>query len=261
MQPTTLPSRLEPGTRPASARFTSTKDLPPNEDREMVYLIDDEVGFREALIERLRSLGLGAVGFESAREYLSYPKRDSAACLILNFDLRDICGLELLRQLREQAGPPVIFLSGSPDVPDTVSAMRAGALEFFEKPVDPDALLAAICLAFAQHRKIRQREEELAKLKARLSLLTPREREVLPLVVGGLLNKRAATVLGISEVTLQIHRSQVMRKMAADSLADLVRMAVKLRIPYRRESQLAQVHTRDEQQRNAACWGPRLVAS
>lgn len=261
MQPTTLPFRSEPGTWPAFAKFTSRKDLPSNEGREVVYLIDDEVDFREGLVALLRSKGLAAVGFESAREYLRYLKHESAACLILDFHLQDICSLELLRQLKEQAGPPVIFVSGSPDVPSTVCAMRAGAMEFFEKPVDPETLLAAIRVAFAQDRKIRQREGELAKLKARLLLLTPREREVLPLVIGGLLNKQAAAVLGISEVTLQIHRSQIMRKMAAECVADLVRMAVKLHIPHRRESQVVQAHPEEAQRRSAGCWGARPVAS
>ncbi len=257
MQPTTLPSRYEPGTRPALARFTSKEDLPSSEGREVVYLIDDEVDFREGLVELLRSNGLEAIGFESAREYLGHPRHESAACLILDFHVPDISSLEFLRQLKEQAGPPVIFISGSPDVPNTVCAMRAGAMEFFEKPVDPETLLAAIREAFAQDRKMRQREGDLAKLKVRLSLLTPREREVLPLVIGGLLNKQAAAVLGISEVTLQIHRSQIMRKMAAESVADLVRMAVRLRIQHRRENQLAQAYP--EAQRRG--WGARPVAS
>jgi FixJ family two-component response regulator len=261
MHPTALPSLLEVGIRPASATFTSAKKSQLNEAREVVYLIDDETDFLEAMIELLRSLGLAAVGFASAREYLGYPRRDSAACLIVDFHLSDICSFELLRQLKEQAGPPVIFISGSPDVTDTVCAMKAGATEFFVKPVDPGTLVAAIHAAFAQHRKIRQRDEELTRLKGRLSLLTPREREVLPFVIGGLLNKRAAVVLGISEVTLQIHRSQVMRKMAADSVADLVRMAVKLRIPHRRESQLDQTHTDEGRQLSPRCWGSRLLTS
>jgi FixJ family two-component response regulator len=235
--------------------------MPSNEGRDVVYLIDEQADFREGLVELLRTKGLEAVGFESAREYLRHPRQESAACLILDFHVPDISSLELLRQLKEQAGPPVIFISGSPDVPNTVCAMRAGAIEFFEKPVDTEALLAAIGEAFTHDRKIRQREGELAKLKVRLSLLTPREREVLPLVIGGLLNKQAAAVLGISEVTLQIHRSQIMRKMAAESVADLVRMAVKLRIPHRREGQLAQGHHEDAQRRRAGCWGARPVAS
>jgi FixJ family two-component response regulator len=224
----------------------------------VVYLIDEEADFREGLVALLLSRGLEAVGFESAHEYLGYTRHESAACLILDFHVPDISSLELLRQLREQAGPPVIFISGSPDVANIVCAMRAGAMEFFEKPVDPETLLAAIRVAFAQDRKTRQRERDLAKLKVRWSLLTPREREVLPLVIGGLLNKQAAAVLGISEVTLQIHRSQIMRKMAAESVADLVRMAVKLRIPHRRESQFVQAPPEEAQRRS---WRARSVAS
>jgi FixJ family two-component response regulator len=257
MQAIALPTRFEPADRAAFAKFTNPQKLPPVRGAEVVYVIDEEVGFRESLIELLRLHGIEAVGFASAREYLRQPRRDSAACLIVDFHLREICSLELLRQLKEQAGPPVIFISGSPNVPNTVSAMRAGAIEFFEKSVELNSLLAAIRLAFVQHRKIRQREEELTRLKGRLSLLTPREREVLPLVVGGVLNQRAAAVLGISKVTLQIHRGQVMRKMGADSVAELVRMAVKLRIPYRCERQMAQARTEEEQQR----WGSGLVAS
>lgn len=257
MQPIALPSRSEPVARAACAKFPSPKDLPSREVQEVVYVIDEAVDLRESLIALLRLQGLEAVGFGSAREFLSHGRHDSTACLIVDFHLRETCGLELLHQLKERGGPPVIFISGSPDVPNTVSAMRAGAMEFFEKPVDPDSLLAAIRLAFEQHRKIRQKQEEVAKLKGRLSLLTPREREVLPLVVGGVLNQRAAGVLGISKVTLQIHRSQVMRKMGADSVADLVRMAVKLRIPHRCESPLAQAHSEEDQRR----FRSELVAS
>ena len=261
MQPTIVSSRFEPVSRSTLPKFNTSIDLPSNEPPEVVYVIDDDLVFREALMECLRSFGLDAVGFESAQEYLRYPGQDSVACLILNFPSPDICGLELLRLLKQQAGPPVIFISGSPDVPNTVRAMRAGAMEFFEKPVESPALVAAIRIAFAQHRKILQRGKELTKLKARFTQLTPRERQVLPLVVGGLLNKQAAVVLGISEVTLQIHRSQIMRKMAAESLADLVRMAVKLRIPHRGENQWALADTEEEQLRRANRRAPQLVAS
>ncbi|WP_263375020.1 response regulator transcription factor [Granulicella aggregans] len=257
MQPIALKSRLEPVALAAFAKFPSPKQLPSREAQEVVYVIDEALDFRESLIALLRFHGFEAVGFGSACEYLRHGRHDGSACLIVDFHLRDICSLELLRQLKEQAGPPVIFLSGSPDVPNAVSAMRAGAMEFFEKPLDPDSLLPAVRLAFVQHRKIRQKEEELARLKGRLLLLTPREREVLPLVVGGVLNQRAAVLLGISKVTLQIHRSQVMRKMVAESVADLVRMAVKLRIPYRCESQMAQAHNEEDQRR----WRSEFVAS
>jgi len=139
-------------------------------------------------------------------------------------------GLDLQRHLSGESGPPIIFMSGKGDIPSTVRAMKGGAIEFLTKPLDEDALLTAIRTAFAQDRKLRQRHADLAKLRERLASLTPREREVLPLVVGGLLNKQAAAVLGISIVTLQVHRGQIMRKMAAKSLAELVRMASKLGI-------------------------------
>jgi FixJ family two-component response regulator len=132
--------------------------------------------------------------------------------------------------------PPVIFMSGQADVPSSVKAIKAGALEFFLKPLDPERLRVAIQAAFVRDRAIRRKRAQLEQLKERHSRLTPRERDVLPLVVGGLLNKQAASLLGISEVTLQIHRSQVMRKMEATSLANLVRMAITLRIPEYRES-------------------------
>ena len=151
--------------------------------------------------------------------------------------LPDVDGLELQRRLAEKSHPPIIFISGKCDIPSTVQAMKAGAIEFLTKPVDPLALLSAVGTAFAQDRRLRQKKAELVKLQQRLRLLTPRERDVFPLIVGGLLNKQAAAMLGISEVTLQIHRSQVMRKMKAESFADLVRMAIKLRIPHRREHQ------------------------
>jgi FixJ family two-component response regulator len=130
------------------------------------------------------------------------------------------------------ACPPVVFICTHIDVPSAVRVVKAGAIELLTKPVDSTALLEAVLAALAHDRKLRQRRAELATLRERLVRLTPREREVLPLIVGGLLNKQAASVLGISEVTLQIHRSQVMRKMQAESLAELVRMAVKLRIPF-----------------------------
>ncbi len=181
----------------------------------------------------LAEFGIKGVGLASASEYLNMVRRDAAACLILDMQLPDIRGLQL--RLSEGLHPPVVFISGECDIRSTVWAMKAGAMEVLSKPVDPSALIPAVRAAFAQDRRLRQRKAELAKLQQRLGLLTPREREVLPLIVGGLLNKQAAFLLGISEVTLQIHRGQVMRKMEAESFADLVRMAVKLRIPHRRE--------------------------
>jgi FixJ family two-component response regulator len=207
--------------------------------REVVYLVDDDSQFRKEITESLSAVGMRVVSFASAKEYLAFTGRDTAACAILNVYLPDISGLELQWRLAKRENTPVIFISDQCDILSTVCAMKAGAVEFLTKPVDLGALIAAIRAALAQDRKLRQKRAELAKLQERFSLLTPREREVLPLVVGGLLNKQAASMLGISEVTLQIHRSQVMRKMRAESFAELVRMAVKLHIPYWRERQPA----------------------
>jgi FixJ family two-component response regulator len=197
---------------------------------EVIYLVDDDVRVREGLVELLASHDMAVVSFSSAAEYLKHTRADAAGCLILDLKMPQMGGLDLQRQLSSESGPPIIFMSGEGDIPSTVRAMKAGAIEFLTKPVDEDALLTAIRDAFAQDRKLRRRHADLAKLRERLASLTPREREVLPLVVGGLLNKQAAAVLGISSVTLQVHRGQIMRKMAAKSLAELVRMASKLGI-------------------------------
>jgi FixJ family two-component response regulator len=197
----------------------------------IVYLVDDDSRVREALSEFLASLNIRLVAFGSAAEYLNFRKPDSPACLLLDMKLPDIHGLELQRQLAGGDGPPIVFITGHGDIPSSVRAMKAGAIEFLTKPVNPRDLLMAVEAAFAQDRKARLIRGELKKLRGRFSQLTPREREVLPLVVSGLLNKQAAAELGISEVTLQVHRGQIMRKMAAGSLAELVRMAGKLGIP------------------------------
>jgi len=207
------------------------------QSRDVIYLVDDDLQLSKEITEFLTALGMKVVSFASAVEYLAFAGRDTAACVILNIYLSDISGLELQQRLAERENTPVIFVSDRCDIPSTVRAMKAGAIEFLTKPVDLGTLLAAIWLALTQDRKQQQRKAELAKLQECLSQLTPREREVLPLVVGGLLNRQAGSVLGISEVTLKTHRSRVMRKMQAESFAELVRMAVKLRIRYRRETQ------------------------
>ena len=162
---------------------------------------------------------------------MAYGRRDEAACLIFDMRLPDMSGLDLQQRLANEDCPPIIFISGRVDIPGTVQAMKAGAIEFLTKPVSPRALETAIDVAFAQDRKLRKQRLEMATLQSRFNTLTPREREVLPLIAEGLLNKQAAAVLGISEVTLQVHRCQVMRKMAARSFAELVRMAERLGIP------------------------------
>ncbi len=197
----------------------------------VVYLVDDDPRVREALSELLASLQIDHVTFASAAAYLGFKRSDACACLVLDVHLPDINGLDLQQQLADESSPPIIFISGHSDIPSTVRAMRAGAIEFLAKPIHMDAFVAAIGAAFAQDLEQRQKTADLASLQHRLASLTPREREVLPLVAGGMLNKQAAAILGISEVTLQVHRGQIMRKMEADSFADLVRMAEKLGIP------------------------------
>ena len=199
---------------------------------DVVYLVDNDPLLQKDMLTVLSEYGTKVVIFSSASECLAFTGKDAAACVITNSQLPDLSGLELQSRLAAKANPPVIFVSDQSDINFVVSAMKAGAIDFLTKPIDLPALIAAVRSGLAQDRRFRQRKAELADLRARLSLLTPREREVLPLVVSGLLNKQAASVLCISEVTLQIHRSQVMRKMRAASLAELVRMALKLRIPH-----------------------------
>ncbi len=166
-------------------------------------------------------------------DYIRAPRSNTASCLLLDLQLPDLNGLELQRQLAGSGHPPIIFISAAGDIASSVNAMKAGAVDFLPKPFDRQALLAAIETALARHRAARELERAGDELRGRYDLLTARERDVLPLIVSGALNKQAAAVLGISIVTVQIHRSRIMRKMAARSLAELVRMAATLRVPLR----------------------------
>jgi FixJ family two-component response regulator len=197
----------------------------------IVYVVDDDCRVRESLSALLSSYDLHVVTFGTAAGYLACPKPDTPGCLVLDVELPDINGLELQAHLGQAGHPPIVFVTGHGDVPGSVRAMKAGAVDFLTKPFRQEHLLRAIHAALAQDRSSRQKRADLAEWHQRLSTLTAREREVLPLIVSGLLNKQAAAQLGISEVTLQIHRSHVMRKMGAASLADLVRIAVMLQIP------------------------------
>jgi FixJ family two-component response regulator len=172
-----------------------------------------------------------AIAFGSAGEYVSADKPDVPACLILDIELPDINGLDLQRQIADVDHPPIVFITGHGDIPSSVRAIKHGAVDFLTKPFSDADLMAAIGAAIAEDRDKRAERAELSMLERRYRELTPREREVLPLVVSGLLNKQAAAELGISEVTLQIHRRNVMHKMAVASLADLVRIAERLDIP------------------------------
>jgi len=202
------------------------------QSEETVHLIDVDSQLCESLTDSLNTQQIQVVRFTSAAEYFACRKPDQPTCIIIDMKPPGTDGANIQHQIGAGSTSPVIYISGHADVKSTVRAMKAGAVEFLTKPVDSAALGHAVRLALAKDRRLREKRAELAQLNRRLSLLTPRERDVFPLTVGGLLNKQAASILGISEVTLQIHRSQVMRKMEAESLADLVRMALKLRIPY-----------------------------
>jgi len=197
----------------------------------IVFVVDDDFRMREALQELLTSAHLSVVAFGSASEYLEFPKPDLPGCLILDVDLPDINGLDLQGQMAGQPHPQIVFITGHGDVPSSVRALKAGAVDFLTKPFSEADLLGAIHTALTQDREARLERGKLATLQQRFSTLTPREREVLPLVASGLLNKQAAAELGISEVTLQIHRGKIMHKMEAGSFAELVRMAGTLGIP------------------------------
>jgi len=201
-----------------------------SKDNPIVYVLDDDYRVREALTSLLSSVGFHVEVFASATEYLKFKKPDSPACLILDLQLPGMSGLDVQREIAGGDAPAIVFVTGHGDVPSSVRAMKAGATEFLLKPFDDQELLRAIDAAIAHDREARLKRAELAELQRRYALLTPREREVLPFVVAGLLNKQTAAELGNSEITIQVHRGQIMRKMAASSLADLVKMAGKLGI-------------------------------
>jgi FixJ family two-component response regulator len=200
----------------------------------IVYVVDDDFSVREALLVLLSAAGLRCESFASASEYLDFQGPDAPGCLVLDIGLADMSGLELQERIANECHPPVVFITGRGDVPSSVRAMKAGAVDFLTKPFLRGDLLQAVNAAIAQDRKARAERAELSVLQERLASLTAREREVLPLVVSGLLNKQAAARLGISEVTFQIHRGNVMRKMKVASLAELVRAAVSLKITVER---------------------------
>ena len=197
----------------------------------IVFIVDDDRRIRESLCALLSTFDLHAVAFGTAAEYIEYAKPDVPACLLLDVELPDINRLDLQSQIAQGNHPPIVFITGHGDIPASVRAIKAGAIDFLTKPFKEADLMRAIHAAIAQDREARRKRADLAELRQRFESLTPREREVLPLVVSGLLNKQAAATLGISEITLQIHRRNIMKKMGAPSLADLVRMAAALEIP------------------------------
>ena len=196
-----------------------------------MFVIDDDASMREAIGRLLHAIGLTVRTFGSAREFLSTPLPDIPACVVLDVRLPGLSGLDLQREMVERGiHVPVIFITGHGDIAMSVQAMKAGAVEFLTKPFRDQDLLDAVRSGIHRDREGRKERTELAALREGLSHLTRRERQVMALVVAGLLNKQIALRLGTSEKTIKIHRSQVMRKMHADSLAELVRMSQKLGI-------------------------------
>ena len=202
-----------------------------SETDQIVYVVDDDAAFRESVVDLLNAWGFEVAPFDSAQAYMDAPKADRVSCLLLDVGLPGITGLDLQRQLTNVPHPPIVFLTGKGDIPQAVEAMRAGAVEFLTKPFVEDNLIGAIRAALDQDRANRAKLADLDDLRARFDSLTPREKEVLPLVIGGFLNKQAASELGISEVTLQVHRSRIMKKMQTSSLAELVRVSSRLDVP------------------------------
>lgn len=195
---------------------------------EVIYIVDDDAGVGEALASLLRSNAKKVKIFTSGQEFLEFAREDSCACLILDLRMPGMNGLQVQESIASQTTIPVIFITGRGDVPSAVTAMKGGAIDFLTKPIDEGTLLTSIEKAFAQDRKNRLEVSEKENLLARYRSLTPREQQVLPLLVCGLLNKQAAYRLGITEYTVQIHRGHIMRKMEADSFATLVKLATKL---------------------------------
>ena len=200
-------------------------------DVPTVFIIDDDSGVRESIRDLVESVGLRAESFATAQQFLASERRDSPSCLVLDIRLPGISGLDLQHELKKAGVKiPIIFISGHADIPMSVRAMKSGAFEFLTKPFRDQDLLDVVQRALRRERVLREKQRQLAELQERYARLSVREREVMNLVVAGRLNKQIAAELRASETTVKIHRGHVMKKMQADSLPELVRMADKLKV-------------------------------
>lgn len=194
-----------------------------------IFVVDDDISVRTALKRLIKSIGFKVETFDSAKSFLKQVTHEGPACLILDIRMPEMSGIELQKRLTYTGiGMPIIFLTGHGNIPMSVKAMKAGAVDFIEKPFDDQKLIDAINTALKEDEKIRVEQAQIKDIQCRVDSLTPREHEVFSFVVSGLLNKQIAFELGMSEKTVKVHRARVMRKMKAESLADLVRMAEKV---------------------------------
>jgi FixJ family two-component response regulator len=215
-----------------SAKFGGASAEAPLSSGGVVYVIDDDVHVRGGLTNLFESVGLQVEAFATTTEFLTSLRNDAPQCLVLDVRLQGLSGLDFQTQLRvANINIPIVFITGHADIPMTVKAMKAGAVEFFTKPVREQDLLDAVQIALEDDRGRRKKERVVTELQARIESLTSREREVMTLVTMGKMNKQIAVEIGLSEITVKVHRHNVMKKMGANSLPDLVRMAESLALP------------------------------